>query len=103
MAAKTPIETLEELRDLIVAYFKQETVEPISQLKRYVAFGLAGGLLLGFGVFFVAMGGLRALQTETGSTFTGSWSWAPYAIVVGVLGLGAALTWALRNRRSEHQ
>lgn len=103
MPAKTPQESIEEVRDLVVAYFRQETVVPLSQLKRYVAFGLGGGVLLGLGVFFCAMAGLRALQTETGTTFTGSWSWAPYLIVVTVLLLGGAATWAMRNRRSEHR
>jgi hypothetical protein len=28
------------------------------------------------------LGGLRALQTQTGSTFQGNWSWAPYLIAV---------------------
>jgi hypothetical protein len=91
-----------ELRELVVAYFRQETVEPIANLKRYLAFGIGGGLLLGFGVLFLGIAGLRALQTETGSTFTGSWSWVPYVIVVVVLVGGGALTWALRNRKSEH-
>jgi hypothetical protein len=91
-----------ELRELVVAYFRQETVEPIANLKRYLAFGLGGGLLLGLGVLFLGIAGLRALQTETGSTFTGSWSWAPYVIVVVALLGGGAITWALRNRRSEH-
>jgi NO-binding membrane sensor protein with MHYT domain len=102
VAANTPQESFDEVRTLVVAYVRQETLEPLAQLKRYLAFGLGGGLLLGLGVFFCAMAGLRALQTETGSTFTGSWSWAPYGIVVLALALAAAATWALRNRRSEH-
>jgi hypothetical protein len=34
---------------------------------------------------------LRVLQTETGSTSTGSWSWAPYAITVVVALIIAAI------------
>jgi hypothetical protein len=49
--------------------------------------------LLGFGVLFLAMSGLRALQTETGDTFDGNWSWAPYAIVVTALLLLGAIAW----------
>ena len=41
---------------------------------------------LGFGVVCVTVGGLRLLQEETGSTFTGNWSWAPYVIMTVVLG-----------------
>jgi hypothetical protein len=99
-ADKTPQETIQELWQLLVAYFRQETVEPLKALRRYVGFGLLGGFLLGLGVFFLAMAGLRALQTETGSTFTGSLSWIPYVIVVVALGAGAAITWALRTRRN---
>ena len=44
-----------ELRDLVVTYVKQETVVPLKQLGRYVGFGLAGSLLLGFGVVFLAL------------------------------------------------
>lgn len=98
--SKPPAETIQDLRDLVVEYFKQETLEPLKALRRYVGFGLLGGLLLGLGVVFVAVGGLRALQTETDTTFTGSWSWAPYAIVVAVLLLGGGLTWMARSRRS---
>jgi hypothetical protein len=83
--ADSPQETIQELKDLVVAYFRQETVEPLKGLARYVGFGLGGALLLGLGVTFLGLGGLRALQTETGTTFTKNWSWAPYAIIVVVL------------------
>jgi hypothetical protein len=99
---KTPQESISELVDLVLRYLRQETVEPVLQLRRYIGFGLGGGVLLGLGVVFCSMAGLRALQTETGSTFTGSLSWIPYVIVVVVLLIGAAGTWALRFRRSEH-
>ncbi len=66
-----------ELRDLVVSYVKQETVVPLRQLGRYVGFGIAGALLLGLGSLLLGVGALRALQTETGDTFAGDWSWAP--------------------------
>lgn len=99
MAQKSPQETIAELKDLVVTYFKQETLEPLLGLRRYVAFGLLGATLLGLGVLFLAMAGLRALQTETGSRFSGSWSWAPYGIIVFGLLLGAAATWKARTGR----
>lgn len=92
-------ELVRELWELIVAYFKQETVVPLQQLGRYVAFGLVGALLLGIGALLLAMAGLRALQEETGSTFTGNWSWAPYGIMFVVLVAGAAITWKARSVR----
>ena len=84
-----------ELWDLVRAYMKQETVEPIKGLGRRAAFGIAGSVFLSIGLALLALGGLRALQTETGTTFTGNWSWAPYlitlagtVIVIGLTTLG---------------
>ncbi|MGQ0804843.1 MAG: hypothetical protein ACT4PI_13390 [Actinomycetota bacterium] len=94
-----------ELRELIVEYFKQETVVPLTQLRRYVVFGLLGALLLGLGAVFLGLAGLRALQTETDTALTGNWSWAPYAIMVVVLLVAGYITWrargAVRRRRDE--
>lgn len=86
-----------ELRDLVVTYVKQETIVPLRQLGRYVGFGIAGALLLGLGVVLLGVGGLRALQTETGETFSGDWSWAPYLIVFVALLLGGAVVWKTRQ------
>jgi hypothetical protein len=88
-----------ELRDLVVTYVRQQTVIPLKQLGRYVAFGIGGSLLLGFGVVFLAMSGLRALQTETDGTFDGDWSWVPYVIMVFLLAVGGAVVWLLRTAR----
>ena len=88
-----------ELRDLVVRYFREQTLVPLQQLGRYVGFGVLGSLLLGFGVVFLGVAGLRALQDETGDTFTGDWSWVPYVIVIFALGLGGALVWLARGAR----
>ncbi len=87
-----------ELRDLVITYVKQETLVPLKQLGRYAGFGVGGAVLLGIGVALLGVGGLRALQTETGETFTGDWSWAPYLIVFAALLFGSGITW--RTRRS---
>jgi hypothetical protein len=93
-----------ELRDLVVTYFKQQTLVPLQRLGRYIGFGILGSLLLGFGVVFLALSGLRALQTETGDTFTGDWSWVPYLITFVALLFGAALVWLGRTaRRAEKE
>ena len=70
---------------------------------RYVAFGLGGALLLGFGYVFFAMSLLRVLQGWglRGRHFTGNWSWVPYAIVVAVSAGLAALSWAARGKRKK--
>ena len=86
-----------ELKDLIVAYLRQETVVPLKQLGRYLAFGIAGSLLMGVGVLLMALGLLRLLQEQTGDTFAGDWSWVPYLIVFAALVIGAAIVWTLRK------
>ncbi|HEV3450516.1 MAG TPA: hypothetical protein VG869_04855 [Acidimicrobiia bacterium] len=99
-AADVPLPQLVlELRDLVVAYFRQETVVPLQSLGRYVLFGLAGAFLLGTGVILLGVGSLRLLQAETGSTFSGDWSWAPYGIVFVALCVGGAVTWRARRAR----
>ena len=93
-----------ELRDLVVTYFKQQTLVPMQRLGRYIGFGIVGSLFLGFGVLFLAMSGLRALQDETGDTFSGDWSWVPYLIMFVALLFGAGLVWIARTaRRAEKE
>ena len=82
-----------ELWRLVLSYLRQETVEPVKNLGRFVAFGVAGSLLLGLGVGLLVLATLRFFQTETGSTFTGHLSWVPYIImvVVSLVLAGAAM------------
>jgi len=76
-----------ETFDLVRAYAKQETVDPIKGLGRRAGYGIAGSVLLSIGLVLLLVGGLRALQTETGTTFHGNWSWAPYLIVLAAAAL----------------
>ncbi len=93
-----------ELRDLVVRYFREQTLVPLQQLGRYIGFGVLGSLLLGFGVVFLGLSGLRALQDETGDTFSGDWSWVPYLIMFVALLFGAGLVWVARTaRRAEKE
>jgi hypothetical protein len=82
-----------ELWELTKDYAKQETIDPLKGLGRFLGAGVGGSVALGIGVFLLMLSGLRALQTQTGTTFTGSWSWAPYFIVAsgGVLLIGLAI------------
>ena len=72
---------------LVIDYVKQETLEPLKGLGRFVVFGVAGSIALCAGLVLLALAGLGALQTETGTTFAGNLSWLPYVIV----GAGAVL------------
>ncbi|MFN2607391.1 MAG: hypothetical protein ABR511_05775 [Acidimicrobiales bacterium] len=82
-----------EIATMVVTYVKQETLEPLQGLGRFVAFGAAGMVVGGLGVILLVLGGLRLLQTETGSAFSGHLSFLPYLIALAVCGAvaGAAL------------
>jgi hypothetical protein len=83
-SSKSVPEIASELFELTKSYARQETIDPLKGIGRYLALGVAGALALGIGVILLILSGLRALQTETGSTFTGNWSWLPYVIVLVV-------------------
>lgn len=82
--SKSIPEAMSELSELVTAYVKQETVEPLKGVGRYLALGAAGAVLVGLGVVLLMLSALRALQTETGTTFTGNLSWVPYVVVLVV-------------------
>lgn len=93
-----------ELKDLVVAYAKQETVDPLKRLGRFLAAGIAGAVLLSIGLVLLSMSLLRALQEETGSSFTGKLTWVPYLLTVaGALVVVALAVYAIgkpKRRRS---
>jgi len=80
-----------ELWELVRDYAKQEVKDPLKGVLRFLGFGLAGALLLGTGLLLLAVGLLRALQTQTGEHLHGNWSWVPYVVVlvvcIAVIGL----------------
>lgn len=82
-------------------YFVQETVGPLRNVARTLAFGVAGSLLLGVGGVVLLLAVLRVLQSETGSTFAGTWSFAPYLLsgVAALLFAGGAAFVGLRGAR----
>lgn len=83
-----------DLWEMVVAYLKQETIEPLKRLGGFLKYGVVGAAVLSMGLVMLAVAGLRALQTETGSTFRGNWSWAPYGITL----VGCAVVIALAAR-----
>lgn len=91
----------QDVWELLVAYAKQETVDPLRGLQRWIGYGAGGSLLLATGISLVLLALLRFLQTETGSTFTGNLSWIPYLITL--LGAGLVLgvsIWAIQSRKA---
>jgi hypothetical protein len=91
-----------ELWELVLAYLKQETTEPLKMLGRVIGFGIAGSLAIGIGVVFFAIGGLRLLQEET-DAFHGNWSFVPYVVIIVLLVGMAGLVFRLGTRTKETQ
>lgn len=88
----------QDLWQLVVGYAKQETIEPIKGLGRFIGFGLAGALSGSLGVVLLLLGGLRLLQTETGSAFHGRRTFIPYLLILIVSGGVAAGAMKARTR-----
>jgi hypothetical protein len=84
-------EVVNDLWQLTRDYAKQETLDPLKSLKRFLAFGIGGAVLLALGLLFGALAVLRGLQTETGAHLTGSWNWVPYLATLLFTGLAAVL------------
>lgn len=80
--SKSAPELVAELRTLVVDYARQETVDPLRSLGRYLGWGLLGSVLLSVGGIFLTVGLLRVLQDQTGSVFDGGWSFVPYLLVL---------------------
>jgi len=69
---------VEDLFQLIVAYAKQETLDPVLKQLKTLLKGLGGALLVAFGTVLLSIGLLRALQTEFGGARNGT----PLSVVV---------------------
>ena len=87
-------ETFDDLVDLFRRYIRQETLEPLQSLGRFLLFGTAGSVLVGVGMVLMAVGGLRGLQAW--GPLDGWWSWVPYITVA----LSLALAGLVVNSRT---
>ena len=83
---------------LTVDYVKQETVEPLKGLGRFLYMGIAGSFFLAFGLLLILLGVLRLLQTETGDD-------VDRRLVLGALrcGLRARAGRDRRGRLADHR
>lgn len=91
---KGPVTQVNELKDLVVSYTKQETVDPLKSLGRHLGAGITGAVLIGVGWVFALLALLRGLQqieifNDLAEPDGGTFSWAPY-LIVAVVGLVVA-------------
>jgi hypothetical protein len=91
-------EVVNDLWLLCRDYAKQETIEPLKQLKQFLVWGLLGSALLCFGLGFGALSIIRALQVETGGHLSGSWNWVPYFVGLVFTAVAAALSYLTIKR-----
>ncbi len=100
VAKQNPMDEAQDLQKMLVGYAKQETVEPLKALGKYLGLGMAGSVFVFLGMFFLGLGVLRLMQTETGDSFQGgSWgSMVPYLVAIVVLLLLAGMIVLLFNR-----
>jgi hypothetical protein len=57
-----------DLLQLVIAYAKQETLDPVLRQLKKLGWGVAGGACIALGTAFLALGFVRALQTEFGTS-----------------------------------
>lgn len=99
MAEKSPKETVDELRQLVVDYARQETVDPLKRLGMWAGFGIGGAMCFAIGAFLIGLGILRLLQQA--SWADGQFSWAPYLIVFAILLALMGACFAAMKRRPD--
>lgn len=101
---KSTGEVVSDLVELVRDYAKQETVDPLKAIGRFLLWGVVGAVLLSVGLIFGALALVRALQVETGTRLTGSWDFVPYlaALVVSAAVAGLSIRAITKpNRESE--
>jgi len=85
----------EDVLDLVVAYAKQETIEPLRGALRWILWGLASMAFICTGLVFIVLGVVRASQDVLGESFQQSWSFVSY--FAGVLACGIVVAFALNS------
>lgn len=90
---RKPQDHVGELKDLVVGYARQETLDPLKSLGRYLGFGVGGGILVGLGSVLLLLALLRGLQSWDALDGSGAVSLVPYGatfvaamVVVGLAG-----------------
>jgi hypothetical protein len=68
--------------DTIKAYAQQQTIGPLKNVGRWLAYGAAASFTLAIGLIVLLLGVLRLVQAEWERAATGSLSWLAYVITL---------------------
>ncbi len=101
---RKPADHLVELKDLVIGYAKQETVDPLKSLKRYLLWGVPGAFLVAAGSMFLLLGTVRGMQSFSPFQYdSGALSLVPYvvAIAVGTVIIVLSILAIVRDGRKE--
>ncbi len=89
---KGTAEVVADLWQLVRNYAKQETIDPLKSLGRFLGWGAAGAVFVAIGLVLGALAIIRALQDQTGHHLSGSWTWVPFLAALLVAVVAAALS-----------
>jgi len=92
-------EVISELWEMLLAYGKQETIDPLKGLGRFVAFGIGSAVIGSLGIILLALGGLRLLQTHNDDHFSGNLNWVPYLAALVLLAVLIAIFVSRINKK----
>jgi hypothetical protein len=99
--AKGTGEVITDLVDLLKNYARQQTVDPLKNLGRFVGFGAGAAICWGIAGTLLTVGVLRLIQTETRDLFDGSWSWVPYVVALLLSSLATVVSLKLIRKSPE--
>jgi hypothetical protein len=87
-----------QLVQLVKDYARQETLGPLRGASRWIGVGIAGSVIIAFGLAFLVLAVLRMFQYEFDSFDTRGWSLAPYgfALLLCVIA-GALAAWRINK------
>ncbi len=97
----SPKKVVEELKDLLIGYARQEILTPLTRLGKTLKLGVLGALSIGVGLVFLVIAGLRLLQTEASGVFDGNMSALPYVVVLAGVVVVLAAAVVIRARLSK--
>ena len=97
----SPKNVVEELKELLIGYARQEILTPLTRLGKTLKLGVLGALSIGVGLIFLVLAGLRLLQTEASGVFDGNMSALPYVVVLAGVAVLLAAAVMIRTRLSK--